>query len=160
MFVIKWKEGRKTHEKTYDSKAGLMYRRRQIIKKFGESAIVSEVQAAGTGKDKVEIDVSGRDKNAPRGKIDPELSRVDAESDTTRLILSNWNPFTKTYTSRMYGTDFGEGFSVMEPDGSISLKGSMEEIRKKRDKETGAYTLPDGRTFAVSGWPIKEGKKK
>ena len=159
MFVIKWKENGKTHEKTYDSKAGLQYRRRQIIKKFGEKAILSEVQATGTGDNQVEINVGKGTKEPLRGKIDPGLSRIDDSGSQVRLVESNWNQKTKSYTSRMYGADFGRSYYIMEPDGSVSLKGSFEELIKNRDKKTLVYNMPDGRKFDGS-WPVKERKTK
>lgn len=161
MFVIKWKENGKTQEKTYDSKAGLQYRRRQIIKKHGEKAILSEVQTAGTGKNMVEIEVGGRSEAGPRGKIDPNLSQVDPDNKNIHVVESNWNNKVGAYTSRMYGKDFGRGYRVLEPDGSISLEGYIEEVVKKRSKDTGNVTLSDGRTFDGSGWPVKtRGNKK
>lgn len=156
-FVIKWKENGDTFEKEYDSKAGLQYRRRSIIKKFGASAIISESQIVGEGKEAVELATSAsRQRDPMLGPVDPYLAIMGAGDNVHRPTLhhSNWNHRTRSYTSRMYGKDFGRGVRVVEPDGSVSLEGERGKVIKTTIKGSYLQILSDGRVFDPFGWPV------
>ena len=165
-FVIKWKEDGKTHEKSYDSKAGMNYRRKAIAKKLGEDAIISEVQSiesqttTGKGQKKtnktVEISIGKSQREPMRGPVDPALAILGSgENDRpVSLVESNWNFNTNTYTSRMYGADFGRSVRVIEPDGTVSLYGDRKKIIKHVVKGTYHQVLSDGRVFDALGWAV------
>ncbi len=157
MFVIKWKENGDTFEKEYDSKAGLQYRKRAITKKFGASAIISETQVVGEGDAAVEFATAGsRQRDPMLGPVDPYLSVMGAGDNVSRPSLhhSNWNHRTRSYTSRMYGKDFGRGVRVLEPDGGVSLEGERSKVIKQVIKGSYLQILSDGRVFDAFGWAV------
>jgi len=149
-FYIKWEENGQEHEKSYDSKAGLLYRRKAIIKKFGQEAILEEGQTVSDGTKK-EKTVKLSNKVDLLGPVDTKLSRCEGEIKGT-IVHSNWNEKTKSYTSRMYGSYNQNIKRVIEPDGTISLEGP--DIVKKIEKDTFYRVLTDGRKFDAYGWPV------
>ena len=149
-FYIKWEENGQEHEKSYDSKAGLLYRRKAIIKKFGQEAILEEGQTVSDGTKK-EKTVKLSNKVDLLGPVDTKLSRCEGEIKGT-IVHSNWIEKTKSYTSRMYGSYNQNIKRVIEPDGTISLEGP--DIVKKIEKDTFYRVLTDGRKFDAYGWPV------
>ena len=85
------------------------------------------------------------------GPVDPKLSRCEGDIKGT-IIHSNWNPVTKSYTSRMYGSYNEKIKRIVEPDGSISLEG--DSIVDHIEKGTFYRVLTDGRKFDAYGWPV------
>ena len=151
-FYIKWNENGQEHEKSYDSKAGLLYRRKAIIKKLGQKAIVEEGQTVSNGSEKKKLVSHSMDRKVDLlGPVDAKLSKCEGEIKGT-IIHSNWNQKTKSYTSRLYGSYNQNIKRVIEPDGSISLEGS--DIVKKIEKDTFYRVLTDGRKFDAFGWPV------
>ena len=151
-FYIKWNENGQEHEKNYDSKAGLLYRRKAIIKKLGQKAIVEEGQTVSDGSEKKKLVSHSMDRKVDLlGPVDAKLSKCEGEIKGT-IIHSNWNQQTKSYTSRLYGSYNQNIKRVIEPDGSISLEGS--DIVKKIEKDTFYRVLTDGRKFDAFGWPV------
>lgn len=158
MFTIKWKENGDTFEKTYDTKAGLDYRRRSIVKKFGKEAIVSESKLV-KNDDGTTVEIGAGKTNkaeAMKGPVDENLAIMGAGPNDTapRLQLSNWNHKTKSYTSRMYGADFGRSVRVIEPDGQVSLQGPRNKVVKHVIKGSYLNVLSDGRVFDAFGWAV------
>ena len=149
-FYIKWEENGQEYEKSYDSKAGLLYRRKSVIKKFVQEAILEEGQTVSDGSKK-EKTVKLSNKVDLLGPVDPSLSQCAGEVRST-IVHSNWNEKTKSYTSRMYGSYNQNVKRVIEPDGSISLEGP--DIVKKIEKDTFYRVLTDGRKFDAYGWPV------
>lgn len=151
-FYIKWNENGQEQEKSYDSKAGLLYRRKAIIKKLGQKAIIEEGQTVGDGSEKKKlVSHSNSSKVDLLGPVDTKLSRCEGEIKGT-IVHSNWNEKTKSYTSRMYGSYNQNVKRVIEPDGTISLEGP--DIVKKIEKDTFYRVLTDGRKFDAYGWPV------
>ena len=150
-YYIKWNESGNEVEKTYDSKAGLLYRRKAVIKKFGQKAIIEEGQSVGEGSEKKKLVSHSAEKLELRGPIDPALSRCNGDVKGT-IVHSNWNNNTKSYTSRLYGTYNANVVRVVEPDGTISLEGP--KIVDHIEKGTFYRVLTDGRKFDAYGWPV------
>ena len=151
-YYIKWEENGNEVEKSYDSKAGLLYRRKAIIKKYGGKAILEEGQDVGQGSEKKKVvGYDASNKLSLLGPVDPKLSRCEGDIKGT-IVHSNWNPATNTYTSRMYGSYNEKIKRIVEPDGSISLEG--DSIVDHIEKGTYYRVLTDGRKFDVYGWPV------
>lgn len=128
-------------EKIYKTKKGY----ENALTKMGDSVIEHGVN------DETRHEKAKENRKSPLlGSIDSEHSRMQTER-LTKIVQSNFNPKTKTYTSRIYSSLTGRN-SVIEPDGSVSLEG--KDIVKS-DKN-GILTLTDGRKFYRDGWPVVE----
>jgi len=150
-YYVIWEESGVKKKKTYSSKPGVAYWKKKIIGLLGEKAILEEGQEIESKEtDEEPKKVVLKEKEEPLGPVDTEKTNMSPDK-TGRFVLSNWNPKTKTYTSRIYGS-MTDQRKVIEPDGSISLEG--DDIIKKHDKEKGIFTLTDGRKFTVMGWPV------
>lgn len=150
-YYVIWEESGVKKKKTYSSKPGVAYWKKKIVSLLGEKAIIEEGQEIETKeKDEAPKKVVLKEKEKPLGPVDTEKTIMSSDN-TGRFVLSNWNPKTKSYTSRIYGT-LTTKRRVIEPDGSVSLEG--DDIVKKHDKEKGIFTLTDGRKFTVMGWPV------
>lgn len=147
---IRWMENGEKKEKIYNSQAGVLYRKKAIIRKFGEDCILE------IGKTDESVPSATAERVVPKpkllGPIDPELSRCGDEP-TGKIVHSNWNNKTKTYTSRVYGT-YGKNVRIVEPDGSVSLEGTGNSIVRTIEKDTYYRVMTDGRKFDAFGWPV------
>ena len=155
---IIWKdENGEEQRKDYSAAGGRNYWKEKIIKTLGESAVIEEGKEilVEEGGKQVSKKILENQREELLGPVDMALSIFGMEPTKRRFVMSNWNPFSKSYTSRLYG-GMNDLFKVIEPDGYISLHGHKSKVIKHLDKETGIRTLTDGRQFTGQGWPIPD----
>lgn len=80
--------------------------------------------------------------------------REDYQFVSGQPMISNINPFTKKLSARIYGSLNPNYIEVVDADGSVSYKGSID-LSYTADKKP-YRRLPDGRCFDMGGWPMDD----
>ena len=80
--------------------------------------------------------------------------REDYQFVSGQPMISNINPFTKKLSARIYGSLNPNYIEVVDADGSVSYKGSID-LSYTADKKP-YRKLPDGRCFDMGGWPMED----